>query len=106
VTRATFYGWGRTTPSVATLSNPDSELAVAEQLATGAPLIARGLGRSYGDAAQLSGGLVMSNLALDDIGTIDEHGVLRVGAGVSIDQILHSSIPRDGSSRSPPVRAK
>jgi len=93
VTRATFYGWGRTTPSVATLSNPDSELAVAEQLATGAPLIARGLGRSYGDAAQLSGGLVMSNLALDDIGTIDEHGVLRVGAGVSIDQILHSSIP-------------
>jgi len=94
VTRATFYGWGRTTPSVATLSNPDSELAVAEQLATGAPLIARGLGRSYGDAAQLSGGLVMSNLALDDIGTIDEHGVLRVGAGVSIDQILHSSIPQ------------
>ena len=93
MTRATFYGWGRTTPSVATLSNPDSELAVAEQLATGAPLIARGLGRSYGDAAQLSGGLVMSNLALDDIGTIDEHGVLRVGAGVSIDQILHSSIP-------------
>ncbi len=94
MTRATFYGWGRTTPSVATLSNPDSELAVAEQLATGAPLIARGLGRSYGDAAQLSGGLVMSNLALDDIGTIDEHGVLRVGAGVSIDQILHSSIPQ------------
>jgi decaprenylphospho-beta-D-ribofuranose 2-oxidase len=36
----------------------------------------------------------MSNLALDDIGTIDEHGVLRVGAGVSIDQILHSSIPQ------------
>jgi decaprenylphospho-beta-D-ribofuranose 2-oxidase len=94
VTRATFYGWGRTTPSVATLANPDSELAVAEQLATGAPLIARGLGRSYGDAAQLSGGLVVSNLALDDIGTIDEHGVLSVGAGVSIDQILHASIPQ------------
>ena len=94
MTRATFYGWGRTTPSVATLANPDSELAVAEQLATGAPLIARGLGRSYGDAAQLSGGLVVSNLALDDIGTIDEHGVLSVGAGVSIDQILHASIPQ------------
>jgi decaprenylphospho-beta-D-ribofuranose 2-oxidase len=93
VTRATFYGWGRTTPSVATLANPDSELAVAEQLASGTPLIARGLGRSYGDAAQLSGGLVLSNLALDELGTIDEHGLLTVGAGVSIDQILRASIP-------------
>jgi decaprenylphospho-beta-D-ribofuranose 2-oxidase len=94
VTRATLYGWGRTTPSVATLASPESELAVVEQFATGSALIARGLGRSYGDAAQLSGGLVLSNLALDELGSIDEHGVLTVGAGVSIDQVLHASIPQ------------
>jgi decaprenylphospho-beta-D-ribofuranose 2-oxidase len=94
VTRATLYGWGRTTPCVADLVAPDSEDAVAEQLATGAALIARGLGRSYGDAAQFSGGLVMSNLALDQLGAIDESGVVRVGAGVSIDQLLHASIPQ------------
>ncbi|MFZ1062157.1 MAG: FAD-binding oxidoreductase [Acidimicrobiales bacterium] len=94
MTRTTLYGWGRTTPSVANLAEPLDEETVVEQLATGAPLIARGLGRSYGDAAQLSGGLVLSNLALDDLGTIDEHGVVRVGAGVSIDRILQTSIPQ------------
>jgi len=94
VTRTTLYGWGRTTPSVANLANPDSESAVGEQLATGAALIARGLGRSYGDAAQLSGGLVLSNLALDEMGAINEHGVVQLGAGVSIDQLLHVSIPQ------------
>lgn len=94
MTRATFFGWGRTTPSVASVANPDSDEAVREQLATGMPLIARGLGRSYGDAAQLSGGLVLSNLGLNAMGAIDEHGVLRVGAGVSIDQILQTSIPQ------------
>ena len=51
-------------------------------------MIARGLGRSYGDAAQLSGGLVVSNLGLSDVGAIDERGVVTLGAGVSVDELL------------------
>lgn len=57
-------------------------------------MIARGLGRSYGDAAQLSGGLVVSNLGLSDVGAIDERGVVTLGAGVSVDQLLRESIPQ------------
>ena len=94
VTRATFFGWGHTSASVASLANPDSEQAVREQLATTSPMIARGLGRSYGDAAQLSGGLVLSNLGLRDVGDIDDKGVVTLGAGVSVDDLLRVSIPQ------------
>jgi decaprenylphospho-beta-D-ribofuranose 2-oxidase len=94
VTRATFYGWGRTTASIASLASPDSEDAVRAQLSTKVPMIARGLGRSYGDAAQLSGGLVVSNLGLSDVGAIDERGVVTLGAGVSVDQLLRVTIPQ------------
>jgi decaprenylphospho-beta-D-ribofuranose 2-oxidase len=94
VTRATFYGWGRTGASVSKVTSPRSESEVLDQLATGSLLIARGLGRSYGDAAQLSGGLVLSNLGLDEMGAIDDGGVVTLGAGISIDQLLRVSIPQ------------
>ena len=57
VTRATFSRMGPHDAQRRDARQPGSELAVAEQLASGTPLIARGLGSSYGDAAQLSGGL-------------------------------------------------
>ena len=82
-----------------TSPTPTANPQVGRQLATGAALIARGLGRSYGDAAQLSGGLVLSNLGLDGMGAINEHGVVQLGAGVSIDQLLQVWCPRAGSCR-------
>jgi decaprenylphospho-beta-D-ribofuranose 2-oxidase len=90
----TLSGWGRTSPSVASLASPASEDEVRAQLATKEPMIARGLGRSYGDAAQLSGGLVLSNLGLREVGVIDEKGVVTLGAGVSVDDLLRASIPQ------------
>ncbi len=94
MTRATLYGWGRTTASIADVVAPTSDLEVATLLATSNEVIARGLGRSYGDPAQLSGGVVLDNRELGGIGEIDEDGVVAVGAGVSIDDLLTLSIPQ------------
>jgi decaprenylphospho-beta-D-ribofuranose 2-oxidase len=93
VTRTTLHGWGRTTPSRATVITATDETQVRAEIASSKEIIARGLGRSYGDAAQLSGGVVLDNRGLVGIGPIDEHGVVTVGAGVSIDELLQVSIP-------------
>ncbi len=86
-------GWGRTNPSYCELVHVNDESQVVTQMASGEELIARGLGRSYGDAAQLSGGVVLSNLALGAVGPIDADGTVTLGAGVSIDELLRASIP-------------
>ncbi len=94
MSRQRLSGWGRTTPGIFDVESPDSEELVALELAKSTAVIARGLGRSYGDAAQLSGGVVLDNRSLSGIGPIAADGVVRVGAGVSIDELLAFSIPR------------
>jgi len=94
MTRTTLHGWGRTAPSLATVVTPADEGDVVSELAGADAIIARGLGRSYGDAAQLSGGIVIDNRALGGISTIDEQGLVTVGAGVSIDELLRVSVPQ------------
>ena len=93
MTRERLYGWGRTAPSISEVLSPTSEDMVAQELAHATSVIARGLGRSYGDAAQLSGGLVLTNRSLGGIGSIAPDGVVIVGAGVSIDELLAITIP-------------
>ncbi|MBW4079733.1 MAG: FAD-binding oxidoreductase, partial [Acidobacteria bacterium] len=94
MTRQTLCGWGRTNPSLATVLNPANEDDVARALAENPGVIARGLGRSYGDPAQLSGGVVLNNRDLGGISEIGSDGVVSVGAGVSIDELLALSIPQ------------
>jgi decaprenylphospho-beta-D-ribofuranose 2-oxidase len=72
---------------------PQSEEDVARELASGEAMIARGLGRSYGDAAQLSGGVVLASRGLSHIGPVND-GVVTVGAGVSVDELLSSTMPQ------------
>ncbi len=85
-------GWGRTPAASASVVTPSSEEALVELLGRG-PLCARGLGRSYGDAAQLAGGTVADLTGLDEIGPIDDAGLVTLGAGASVDALLAVSLP-------------
>ena len=87
-------GWGRTRPSLAHLRRVTGPDDVAAAFAGGERFIARGLGRSYGDPAQLSGGLVLDARGLDEVATIGDDGLVRVGGGVSFDQLLGQCVPR------------
>ena len=85
--RTRLAGWGRTAGSLAELVRPLSEDEVLAALSAPA-VIARGLGRSYGDAAQVGGGLTLDNSGLDAIGPISPDGLVTLGAGVSIEDLL------------------
>ena len=93
----TLTGWGRTRPVSARVARPDSIEQLQELLRAAPPhsLIPRGLGRSYGDAAQLRDGLVISLTAFDQIRLEPATATVTTGAGVSFDQLLRV-IVREG----------
>jgi decaprenylphospho-beta-D-ribofuranose 2-oxidase len=93
MSRVTLRGWGNTAPGVSTLLAAADESQIAETLAHSPAVIARGLGRSYGDAAQVGGGTVLTS-QLNEVGPISDQGVLSVGSGVSLDQLLGQCIPQ------------
>ena len=93
--KRTLSGWGRTNPVTAQVVQPNS-VEQLQELIRGAPprsLIARGLGRSYGDAAQLKDGTVIELPSFDRIELDPASGTVTAGAGVSLDQILRVIVP-------------
>ncbi|MGE2816333.1 FAD-binding protein [Mycobacterium heidelbergense] len=89
-------GWGRTAPSVATvLSTRDAEeIAKAVANAGDRGVIARGLGRSYGDNAQNGGGLVIDMTPLNRIHSISaDTRLVDADAGVNLDQLMKAALP-------------
>ena len=57
--------------------------------------LVRGLGRSYGDAAQNAGGLVMRLPGTThDVGLDSDRGTVTLPAGASIDEVLRVIVPR------------
>jgi decaprenylphospho-beta-D-ribofuranose 2-oxidase len=89
-------GWGRTSPTLATVHRPDDLEHIVSQVTAPSPrgVIARGLGRSYGDAAQNAGGDVLSCSNLDSVLAIDvDKGTVTVESGVSLDTLLRVLLP-------------
>src|SRR5260370_20231864 len=90
-------GWGRVSPSRAELAEPASVAGAARLLETGAAargVIARGLGRSYNNAAQCEGGLVISTARLNRILDLDPAtGLATCEAGVSLEQLMVAGLP-------------
>ncbi|WP_270889453.1 FAD-binding oxidoreductase [Pedococcus sp. 5OH_020] len=93
-------GWGRANTSPALVSHEESTAAVAALVrsaaAGGLPrgILARGLGRSYGDAALNAGGRVVRTDRLTAIGDVQPDGTVEVGSGVSIAELLRHVVPR------------
>jgi decaprenylphospho-beta-D-ribofuranose 2-oxidase len=89
-------GWGRSTWSRAEVVTPRTEQEIFAVLGSGGRrgVIARGLGRSYGDVAQNAGGRVIDMTGLSAIRELDaEAGLVTVEAGVSLDALLRAVLP-------------
>jgi decaprenylphospho-beta-D-ribofuranose 2-oxidase len=89
------HGWGATHPTSARVVHPSSPHALSQALADVGPrgAIARGLGRSYGDAAQNAGGRVVETTGVADFDLDPVAGVVRASAGASLDDLLRELVP-------------
>ncbi|ALG85512.1 FAD-binding oxidoreductase [Gordonia phthalatica] len=89
-------GWSRTnTTAASVLSTPDVDvIARAVRESDGRGVIARGLGRSYNESAQNSGGLTVDMTPLQRVHSVDaDELVADVDAGVSLDALMRMILP-------------
>jgi decaprenylphospho-beta-D-ribofuranose 2-oxidase len=93
------HGWGRAAGTMAHLAQIDSVADAVSALRRSDPLrgvVPRGLGRSYGDAAQNAGGVALDLTKMNRILSVDaasEPPNVTVQAGVSLDQLMRALLP-------------
>ena len=93
------HGWGRTASSLSHLAQVDSLADAVSALRSsdgGRGVTARGLGRSYGDAAQNTGGTTLDLTRLNKILAVDassDPATVTVQAGVSLDALMRALLP-------------
>ena len=95
-TRVPLTGWGRTAATPAVLTPVAGEDDVRRVLAAGGGrgVLARGLARSYNDAAQNAGGQVLDMTRADRVLDVDlATGEVVVEAGISLDRLMNLFVP-------------
>ena len=86
-------GWGRHPVTLGTVGRPERLRLPAD----GRPVLPRGLGRSYGDAAvpAASGARVLETVRADRVLSFDaDSGTLSCEAGLALEEILRVFLPR------------
>lgn len=89
----TLSGWGGRPRSTALVTRPGGVVDLMA-IPEGASYVPRGLGRSYGDAAQLSGGTVIDMTALAGVHLDAGSGRVTAGAGASLGDVIDTAVPR------------
>lgn len=97
-TKMMLSGWGRSAPTCAEVVSGhevQSDKALADLVRTAGRrgVIARGLGRSYGDPAQNAGGVVLDMTGRHRIAIDVDSCTADVDAGVSLDHLLRVVVP-------------
>lgn len=88
-------GWGLTMPTRARVVQARDVAEVVDAVTTRGPrgVLARGAGRSYGDAAQNAGGTVIDVAALDDVEVLPDGDVV-AGAGALFSRLVPELLSR------------
>ncbi|MCW2805025.1 MAG: putative oxidoreductase [Propionibacteriaceae bacterium] len=94
------HGWGRASSTSAHLTQIESISGAVSALRSAAQsgrgVVPRGLGRSYGDAAQNAGGTALDLTKLNRVLSVDaesEPPTVQVQAGVSLDSLMRTLLP-------------
>jgi len=88
------HGWGNTPVAECVSWRPEKQREVRELIRGHTPFIARGMGRSYGDASLQPQGVIRTE-RLDHFLDFDaEQGIIRAQAGVTLAAIMDFAVPR------------
>lgn len=91
---ATLRGWGRSTASTARLDPPPAVDGAGPLPDHPRGTLARGMARSYGDAAANAGGVVLDMPARGRLRAFDsDGGTLLADAGATLDEVLRAVVP-------------
>jgi decaprenylphospho-beta-D-ribofuranose 2-oxidase len=92
-TPAVVHGWGGADPAAVSVLRPGAPGTIDVEGLRRRGAIPRGLGRSYGDAAQLSQGYVIETSSLRRVDLDRDQGIVTAEAGATIGELLDLTVP-------------